>query len=305
MSEESLHDDAPKATKALFGTIAVILVMVGIEQLADRDGPRYLPGIPLIVAGIICFYAAVAWTAVRNRLPDRAKEEIANIALSPRWWIAAVMIGLIALTVQPYVEQQRWPFSASLSPPKRLVADGQIAWSFDQPGGSQFLLMTKINDGPVRIIGFTAHGRNQSSEPITDFSGVVRSDLTNEEMPLLLIAQPDPAERQPELPPNVTAPVPTPPKDTYGIPGFAEFDVSTYKKGSVSDTDGIVANDFLRHFGPFMVILNYGGSTHRHHFDEEQIEALITLLEKQAAGQNTTILLHVTRRPGANAVPIR
>ena len=59
--------------------------------------------------------------------------------------------------------------------------------------------MQKANNGPIRMVGFTAHGRKQSFEPTTDFNGVIRSDLTNEETPLLLIAQSDPAERQPEL----------------------------------------------------------------------------------------------------------
>jgi hypothetical protein len=34
MSDETLHDRAPKATKALLGTVAFILIMVGI---ADRS----------------------------------------------------------------------------------------------------------------------------------------------------------------------------------------------------------------------------------------------------------------------------
>ena len=185
-----------------------------------------------------------------------------------------------------------------------LAVSGRIAWSFDQPGGSQFFLMQKANNGPIRMVGFTAHGRKQSFEPTTDFNGVIRSDLTNEETPLLLIAQSDPAERQPELPPNVTAPMPTPPEDTYGIPGFAEFDVATYNKVAVSDTADIEASSFLRNFGPFTMILNYDGVTHRRHFSKEQIETQVTLLEKQATGQ-VTILPHVTRRPNLKPVPFQ
>ena len=66
--------------------------------------------------------------------------------------------------------------------------------------------------------------------------------------------------------------MPTPPEDTYGIPGFAEFDVATYNKVAGSDTTGIEASSFLRNFGPFTMILDYDGVTHRRHFSKEQIE---------------------------------
>jgi hypothetical protein len=98
--------------------------------------------------------------------------------------------------------------------------------------------------------------------------------------------------------------MPTPPEDTYGIPGFAEFDVATYNKVAGSDTTGIEASSFLRNFGPFTMILNYDGVTHRRHFSKEQIETQVTLLEKQATGQ-VTILPHVTRRPNLKPVPFQ
>ncbi|MGA8170285.1 MAG: hypothetical protein WB816_05570, partial [Methylocystis sp.] len=126
MSEESIHDTAPKATKALLGTIAFILIMVGIEALVERDGPRYGVGGSLIVAGIICSYAAVAWTAVRARLSDSVKMKIAEIALSPRWWLAVVLVGLMAVSLSPFIEQKRWPFSAWFAPSNAPSTDGCV-----------------------------------------------------------------------------------------------------------------------------------------------------------------------------------
>jgi hypothetical protein len=113
MSDETLHDSAPKATKALLGTVAFILIMVGIEQLVDRDGPRYFVGGSLIVGGIICSYAAVMWAAVREWLPDSAKQQVSRLALSPSWWLATLLVVVMAGALSPYVEDRRWPFLES------------------------------------------------------------------------------------------------------------------------------------------------------------------------------------------------
>jgi hypothetical protein len=285
----------PNSWKEAIPVVIWVVLVLGFGLLfTDSMGQLFKD--PLWRGGfaIVAMLVLLAMLIYRKWLQERFR------SLSGLSLLATIIALMLALALSPYVEQQRLPFSTWVSPPK---VDGRIAWRFDQPGGSQFLIMTKFNNEDVRIVGFTAHGRNQSSEPITDFSGVIRSDLTNEEKPILLIAQPDPAEVQPELPPNVTAPVPTPTEETYGIPGFAEFDIATYNKGGVTDTDGTAATSFLRNFGPFTLILKYDGASHERHFSKEQIEEQIALMKRQGGGQD--ILPHVTRKPGAKPVPIR
>jgi hypothetical protein len=99
--------------------------------------------------------------------------------------------------------------------------------------------------------------------------------------------------------------MPTPPEDTYGIPGFAEFDVTTNNKVAGSDTTGIEASSFLRNFGPFTMILNYDGVSHRRRFNKEQIETEVTLLEKQGYWTSYhTSSRHKKTKPKAGPVPI-
>jgi hypothetical protein len=118
MSDDTLHDTAPKATKALFGTLGFILIMVGIELMTEREGPRYALGLPLLTAGATCFYAVVAWAAIRERLPEAAKSTIATIARSPQWWFGTILVALLVAALSPYVQEGRWPFvSWFVTPP--------------------------------------------------------------------------------------------------------------------------------------------------------------------------------------------
>lgn len=102
------------ATKSLFGALAFILLLLGAEMIAEKGGPRWGTGIPLLVAGGICTYAAVFWKAVRKRLPTAATVEINAIATSPRWWLGTLLTGLWALIFMPIIAEPRlpsWPFS--------------------------------------------------------------------------------------------------------------------------------------------------------------------------------------------------
>jgi len=137
---------------------------------------------------------------------------------------------------------------------------GRIAWNFQQidSGQANFLNMIRLNQEEIRVVGVGAHGKNTSKDPVTEFSGHVRSDLTNARLPIFIMAQnPDapaiPTPFQPEQ-------IPTRPEQTFGIPGLAEFDIVTYEDAvMVHGVSGIPVSQFLREFGSFTMVLEYDG----------------------------------------------
>jgi hypothetical protein len=253
------------------------------------------------VAGGLVVWASHNWKSWQSEIPN-AVPYLA--AAEEKFWVkglivAAAMGGALALssTLSHTPAPPRAPEPITL--PSTAIASGKIIWDFDQLGSSpNFLLISKYPNDDIRIMGFTAHGRNQAREPITDLSGFIRSDLTNEEKPILIIAEPELEEKQPGLPPNVTFNVPTPPEDTNGIPGFAEFSISTYGKVFATELDGIPASKFVRDFGPFTLFLKYDGVVYQRHFSADQID------EQISRAQKGTITPHVTRKPTAKPVPI-
>jgi hypothetical protein len=137
---------------------------------------------------------------------------------------------------------------------------GRIVWNFDQQlnGTANFLNLGRLNQDEIHVLGYGAHGRNTSPDPVTEFSGYVRSDLTNARLPLLILAQDSNA---PAIPgPFPALDIPTKPEETYGIPGLADFDVVTHEQAMpTTGVDGMPLSRFLRDFGAFTVVLEYDG----------------------------------------------
>src|SRR5208282_2408969 len=101
-----------------------------------------------------------------------------------------------------------------------------------------------------------------SAEPITDFEGYIRSDVTNKAVPVNLIAAEIDA-------PNVCTPtVPTASKDTLGIPAFADFDVVSFEGALYVNIphDGFPLQKFLTEFVPFTVVVKYNGTKYQRQF---------------------------------------
>jgi len=150
-------------------------------------------------------------------------------------------------------------------------------------------------------VGFGARGRNTSPDPVSEFKGYLRSDLTNARLPILVLAQ-DP--NAPDTPnPFQPIMIPTKPEETFGIPGLAEFDIVTFE-GTVINTgvDGIPVSQFLREFGAFTLVLEYDGLKIEQKFPADQIRKAIDKFEKDITPKRTTSP-RVTRR--SDATPLR
>lgn len=269
--------------------VVVVLLVVGFG-ISDsfREG-RDAAGWIYVAIFLAVFVIAVKWHAITHALA-RWRQYVAWILVALGFGGAlalGVAIGGLLLRGSPLIPAQ---------------SSGRITWNFDQPADYFFLNMGRLNDQEFRVVGFQAHGKNTSPDPITEFSGVMRSDRTNEQRPILLMAQEAPSETDPNRPAFVRPPlIPTPPSETYGIPGLAEFDIGTFEKPFVmTGVDGVPLSQFLRDFGAFTVILNYDGTTIERHFSVEQINAQVALLIKQTAPDSNAP--RVTRKPTATPV---
>jgi len=108
MSDEA-QDTPVAATKSLLGALAFILLLLGAEMIAEKDGVRWGTGFFLVLSGVVCTYAAVFWNFVRKKLPKGATAEINTIATSPRWWLGLLLVLLASLVFMPVIQRPRWP----------------------------------------------------------------------------------------------------------------------------------------------------------------------------------------------------
>lgn len=241
-----------------------------------------------------------AWEAERDAL---AIVRTFNAILSSKgyawFWpkitaaIAGLSIFVIALSL--FAEDNRWFSIHSTSD------TGPIDWNMELTAhtGGYFLGMYKqLPNQEIRILGFQAHGKNNSNDPISKFSGYIRSDLTNATLPIYIMAQDEDETKFPVCVPRV----PTRPDETLGIPPFADFDVGTYEKSYFEPgKDGIAIEKFLNEFVPFTVVLEYGGTKVTRKFSAVEVQAQIDAFEKSASMQNTPRIL---RKANATPVPM-
>jgi hypothetical protein len=202
-------------------------------------------GIPVGIAGFTFHW----WK-------DGAKTWLLNLCKD--WWPLAAVV-LMAYVVNP-----------SLTERLRLMLPGvgPIIWNVDDPHQAGFFIgMSQLAGQEIRVFGFQAVGRNTSSNAITDIKGYIKSLTTNKELPILLITS--------ETPPNFPFPVPVPiqPNDTYGIPPYADFSVTT-QKATLADTqkDAISTSQFLSDFSTFDFVFEYDGYRYKHRFTPDQVK---------------------------------
>jgi hypothetical protein len=172
---------------------------------------------------------------------------------------------------------------------------GAIVWNFEDTakGRGYFLNMQKPTGQDVLIVGFGAHGKNISDEPITDFDGYLRSDKTNEKLPIYILAF------SADVANACTLPIPTLPSDTLGIPAFADFDVVTYKSPFYMNVlnQGVPLSKFLSEFVPFTVVLNYNGQKYQKHFSKADVDLQVAILEKLSAPRTNPFILRKKSAP--------
>ncbi len=250
------------------------------------------------------------------------------------WWISGSIMGICALVAG----WGFWPLISSHLPSRQGIADywkgqakthasmigvlllglgiggtvsngdhglwkvspdnGRIVWNLEETasGHGYFLNMQKPADQEPRIVGFGAHGKNISSEPISDFDAYLRSDTTNETLPIYIVAAASGVTNA------CSMAAPTLPKDTLGIPAFADFDIVSYEKPfflNVLYPDAVPLTKFLNEFVPFTLVMKYDGRNYKRHFSKEEVDRQVALLEKLSA---PITIPHVVRKQSAPTV---
>jgi hypothetical protein len=271
--------------KFLWNSLPFIFFLVGIERVIAGEP---LQAGALFFALLVNLVVVVRWHQIATFLARRRGTMVYVLILIGLAGALALGFAIGGLSSRI---GQLW----SSSQPS-----GRIVWNFDQPADYYFLGMGRLNDQEIRVVGFQAHGKNTSTDPVSEFSGFIRSDLTNAQRAIYLLAQ-DPSSSNPPIGPQMM--LPTPPDQTYGIPGLADFDITTSDKAFMDlGKDGEPISDFLRHFGAFTLVLKYDGTTIERHFTLEQIKEQVGRLDKQARPLDTSAP-RVTRKLTATPVP--
>lgn len=171
-----------------------------------------------------------------------------------------VFIGLgittLGFIIFPYV-RLRLPWGISWEFTKYCVALSSSRHSIGTSGD-----MMLYGDVEYRINQFQVQGRNNSSKPINNVKGYIRSNKTNRTIPILLEGMP--------------------PGQTHGIPGKCGFWVRAIFPKSTPDKEGYTIDDFWRHFGEFTFVFEYESKKYEKTFSKKTIESLIEKLKEEA-----------------------
>jgi hypothetical protein len=161
------------------------------------------------------------------------------------------------------------------------IQSNRIAWNFeDSQHPPFFLALEKTNIQGTVLLGFQAHGKNNSDKPINVISGFVKSIITNKQFPIKLYVQG----------------VPTDPSDTNGIPPFSEFDVGTQTEVA-STVNGVIQNkaQSIAEFSEFTFEFDYDGNTFIRTFTKQETQKQLEMFDEISSPDKSTIP-RVTRK---------
>jgi hypothetical protein len=285
-------DAADFSVFAVCELFAIPLCHAGWEGVVS--GEHWTRSVTALAVGVPIGLIGASFHWWKNYLPS-ARDWLARSA--DRWWPVALVVA-IGYLAGPSLYQRTFPAVVSSAPM------GRIVWDFDQNANGRgfFLNISKTGDQETRLLGFQAHGKNNSSDPISEFSGVMRSNLTNITRPIYILAQDADESKIAVCSPRI----PTFPEDTYGIPPFADFDVATFDKPFINfGTNGAPISKFLNEYGPFTVVLNYDGSKYERAFSRDEILNQVSILEKTATMQSVPRIIRKSSAPRAALPPLR
>ncbi len=111
---DAIETTAAGATRVFFGSLAFILLMVGVEGM--RAAGIQFADIVLVLLGGLCFYAAVFWERAKRHLSTETQEAIGRFAQYRVTRFGMLFLVLQTVVFSPFIEQHRWPFSYPSDP---------------------------------------------------------------------------------------------------------------------------------------------------------------------------------------------
>jgi len=103
------------ATRVLFGTLGFILIMDGTEHMNSASFWSTVDW-KLVAVGALCIYAAFFWERAKKHLSAETQGAIAHFAQHGATKAVLLLCVLLTITLSPFVEQHRWPFSYPADP---------------------------------------------------------------------------------------------------------------------------------------------------------------------------------------------
>ena len=169
---------------------------------------------------------------------------------------------------------------------------GPVVWNVDDPNTAGFFIgMQQQRGQEIRVLNFQASGRNTSPNAISSVKGYIKSLTTNRELPIYLIV----IDTVPNIPFQV--PVPIAPEETYGIPPYADFLVTTAKVPFPDpQKDGLSVTQFLSDFASFDFVFEYDGRTYKHHFSTEDVKKQFDTFKNISSPEKSTTTPRIVKR---------
>ena len=248
------------------------------------SGEHIARGATAVLVGAVVGLLGASFHWWKDKIPTTLRSHLRRQAAE--WWPVTLLLA-VAYFAGPTIYQRVAGASDKSS--------DRIFWNFEQTarGAGYFLNMSKTNDQEIRILGFQAHGKNNSKTPVSHFIGYMRSDLTNARKPIYIFGQDAVESKIPACVPRI----PTLPEQTYGIPGYADFDITTLDKTFVAfGSDGVTAAKFMSDFVPFTISIEYDGGKVERQFTKAEVLQQISLFENTLNQQSTPRIL---RKPDA------
>lgn len=211
-----------------------------LEHLAH---PGWLgePSVQFAIMIVALFLIYLDVLRARNKSPNK------RLKMEP---VHVIVLGL-AITAGGVVWQVTRPSADR----------GAIVWDFEKSPGASFLTLQGKPGAsvyPIWVQSFQIIGTNTQDVPITKFGGTIRSDTTNQTIPLGAVLRPSGEVVRPE--------------DTNGIPAKAEFVVMAALPMEEPPKPGMSAVRFLTDFVPFTLEFTYDGKTLVRHFDGDAVK---------------------------------
>lgn len=133
-----------------------------------------------------------------------------------------------------------------------------LYWDFS----TYFLGMSAVSGADIHISSFQVKGKNLMNKPVKHIDGLIRSNINNKGIPILLESMP--------------------PEKTNGIPIDCEFWVRALFRDADARREGIAEAMFLKDFGDFTFVFSYDGKTFERRFKYDEVYSQIDRFRRES-----------------------
>ena len=113
---DAIEKTAAGATRAFFGALGFILLMVGVEGMTGHSQTQLFADTILCAFGALCFYLAFFWESAKKHISAETQEIIGNFAQSRIVRFGMLFLFLEAIILSRFFEERHWPFSYPTDP---------------------------------------------------------------------------------------------------------------------------------------------------------------------------------------------